>query len=148
MERYGTVPSFEECIQRGKEWGTWFLVNYGFYYDSVNAYLQNFSKVKITLFDDFKRNTVGIMKEIYEFLDVDPTHIPSDLNTFYHAGIVPKNMFVYNVSQIQFLNKIRTKVKFLLPDRLISKIRKGLLHRREKGGERGRNPFLGSQHQL
>lgn len=68
------------------------------YHDAVKRYLELFTpgRVKIVLFDDFADDPQRIVRDVYEFLGVDPDHRPQDLGTrFNHrpdrveAGITP-----------------------------------------------------------
>lgn len=42
----------------------------GLYYEQVKAYMENFSNVKVCLYDDLKSNPGQVIKELYEFLGV------------------------------------------------------------------------------
>jgi hypothetical protein len=39
----------------------WHYKTVGFYYNQVKAYLDNFNQVKIYLFDDLKKDTLGLV---------------------------------------------------------------------------------------
>ena len=64
-------------------------VEMGYYADQVLAYLNNFSSVKVVLFDDFVNDQAQTMSEIYEFLGVDPSKGAS-LGGAYNASGMPK----------------------------------------------------------
>lgn len=65
-----------------------------FFYHHVKAYLDNFDQVKIYLFDDLKKDTLGLVKDIYKFLGVDPS-FTSDVSTKYNVSGIPKNKFIH-----------------------------------------------------
>jgi len=72
------------------------------------AYLENFSRVKVFLFDDLKKDTLGLMKDVYNFLDVDDTFVPN-VSFKYNISGVPQNRLLHN-----FLTKssrLKTGVK-------------------------------------
>lgn len=47
------------------------LVNSGFYYSQVRAYMENFSNVRIYLYDDLKSDPLSLIKDLFGFLGVD-----------------------------------------------------------------------------
>lgn len=53
----------------------WFHKNLGLYSSQIKAYLDNFTKVKIILFDDFKKNPKLIVNEVFEFLSLEPLEL-------------------------------------------------------------------------
>ena len=50
----------------------WFYKTLGFYSVQVEAYLSNFSNVKIILFEDFQKNTKESFEEVVDFLKLPP----------------------------------------------------------------------------
>jgi hypothetical protein len=50
----------------------WYYKKLGLYADQVDAYLNNFSNVKIILFEEFIADTENEMKDVYSFLGVKP----------------------------------------------------------------------------
>lgn len=74
----------------------WHYKSLCFYYKQVKAYLENFTHVKIYLYDDLKNNTLGLIKDMYEFLGVDTLFVP-DISYKYNVGGIPKNKFIYNI---------------------------------------------------
>ncbi len=70
--------SFEKELEREEERikmgynSFWFYKSLGFYSSQVRAYLENFSNVKIVIFEEFAQETEKQMFEIYKFLGVDP----------------------------------------------------------------------------
>ena len=65
-----------------------------FFYHQVKAYLDNFDQVKIHLFDDLKKDKIGLVKDIFKFLGVDPSFTP-DMSVKYNVSGVPKNKFIH-----------------------------------------------------
>ncbi len=59
------------------------------YYTQVKAYLDHFGTVKVTLFDDLQHDAIALIRDIYTFLDLDPTFRP-DMSTKYYVSGVPK----------------------------------------------------------
>lgn len=104
MKRAGLEHlSFEEAIARdedrrksGKYIPALVYVSYGLYCKCVEAYLESFPQVKICIYDDLKMDPVSFMKDLYEFLGVDSSFVPS-LRTKYNVSGVPKNRLIHNL---------------------------------------------------
>ncbi len=54
----------------------WFYRAVGLYYEQVKSYLENFSNVKILLFDDLQKDALKFVQGVYSFLDIDPSFEP------------------------------------------------------------------------
>lgn len=67
----------------------WLYKAAGFYYAQVKAYMDNFSNVKIRLFDDLKKDPASLLQNVYEFLGVDSSFIPNT-NYRYNASAIPR----------------------------------------------------------
>lgn len=96
---YKNKGSFEYEItleeQRKKAgWNSFCLfLSQGFYYDAVKHYLDSFEKVKIILFEDFKKNTDQTVLEIFEFLELQPVK-KIETSLVHNKSGVPRNEFV------------------------------------------------------
>jgi hypothetical protein len=69
--------SFEEKLQQRPQ-----ILQEGFYFDHLSRYLALFprSHILILLYDDLKEDPIGFLRQIYEFLGVDP-HFRSGIET-------------------------------------------------------------------
>ncbi|MGP1383516.1 MAG: sulfotransferase domain-containing protein [Thainema sp.] len=92
----------------------WYYKRCGYYYEQVKRYLETFesSQVKILLYDDLKRDTLSVLKEIYDFIGVDNSFVP-DLSVLNASG-VPKFRFLYNL--LDRGNPLRGMLKILPQD--------------------------------
>lgn len=114
--------SFEDALKEERKrmrnnWEfIWFYKDVGFYYNQVKAYLDNFQKIKIYLFDDLKQNPFGLMENLYEFLGVNSSFVPH-LGIKYNVSGIPKNKFIHNFLTKPSLLKssIKPLVKALIP---------------------------------
>jgi hypothetical protein len=84
----------------------------GYYYNQVQQYLNNFSQVKVCLFEDMKKEPVLFMRNIYKFLEVDDSFKPDTSKKFNVSGI-PKNKILHRL----FFQP--TKFKLFIKDMLI-----------------------------
>ncbi|MGH7791258.1 MAG: sulfotransferase family protein [Thermodesulfobacteriota bacterium] len=88
--------SFEECLEieehrRNNNWAmAHFYKDLGFYYEQVKSYSKNFSRVKVYLYDDLKKDSSFVLRDIYEFLEVGPSFVPYNINVKYNVSGVPK----------------------------------------------------------
>jgi len=123
-----------------KGWGISHLyIELGLYYEQVKRYLELFPRqnVKIILYEDFKNYPEKMLKEIFEFLNVDKNYLPS-LGQRYNVSAVPKypkfNQIVKKV-YIRLKNFIPKKIQISLKKKyreISFKKKKGLLSRKEK----------------
>jgi hypothetical protein len=70
----------------------WYYKDQGLYHDKVKAYLDHFSGVKIILFNQFKKNPMGVCQEVFNFLGVSANY-PVDLHIDYNTTLIPKSKF-------------------------------------------------------
>lgn len=64
------------------------------YYESVKAFMDNFSNVKVILTEDQEKRPQQVIRDIFRFLDVDPNH---DVNTEikYNVSGKPKSQWLH-----------------------------------------------------
>ena len=107
--------SFEEALEaealRAKNdywWGFQYR-EIGLYSEQVNAYLQNFSSVKVILFEDLISHSGPILNEICDFLEIE--HYNFKTASIYNKSGTPKNKYLQHFLTEQsklkeFLKKI------------------------------------------
>lgn len=96
------IFSFEEALKSEEmrkklnwEW-SWFYKDVGFYYKQVKAYMENFSNIKVYLYDDLKKDTLGLVQDIYRFLEVDDFFVPKSVTTKFNVSGIPKNKIFHS----------------------------------------------------
>ncbi|MGB4930192.1 MAG: sulfotransferase domain-containing protein, partial [Chitinophagales bacterium] len=75
-----------------KVWGNAHLyTEIGMYYEQVKRYIDVFGKnnVKIIFTEDMKKNASAVIREVYEFIGVDPTFV-ADTSKQYNEVYTPK----------------------------------------------------------
>lgn len=112
--------SFEDALAKEEKrmennWAPYYYyTDFGFYYKQVKVYLENFSQVKVCLFDDLKEDTVGFLKDVYNFLDVDSTFVPNNLGKIYNVSGIAKYRIIHHVltkpNPVKFMSKMILKV--------------------------------------
>ncbi|MCE2661872.1 MAG: sulfotransferase [Microcystis sp. M53603_WE2] len=104
-----------------KWWWGYFYVDGGFYYTQLQRYFEKFdsSKIKVYLYEDLRSNRYDLIKDIFQFLEVDDNFIP-DTSTKYNVTGIPKNKFLHELLSKQ--NFLKTSVKAIMPQGLRRKL--------------------------
>jgi hypothetical protein len=107
----------------GWEW-SWMYKKCGLYYESVKKYLDTFDEpnVNIILYDDFVIEPTRCIKNIYNFLGVDPLFIPT-VRKFNVTG-EPRSKWIQTL--ITYDSNIKTRLKKYIPPLIRFRIREGL----------------------
>ncbi len=107
--------AFEEAIQpaqianwKRKRWGFDYL-EYGNYSNQVQAYFNQFPQCKVLLMEDL-RETQECINGVFEFLEVDPVSVSSDVKA--NPSGIPKNRKMVDLLR---KNKVLKKAVNLLP---------------------------------
>lgn len=97
-------------------------VKEGFYYQRLKRYMDLFPKerLKIYLFDDFKKDAAGMIRDLYGFLGVDTSFTP-DTSVRHNPGAVPK---VRWLNQVFFNPKVIGLTKAIVPESLHERLKK------------------------
>ena len=74
----------------------WHYAGVSFYHEAVKDYFENFSRVKIYLFEDLENDPLALIQDIFRFLSVDSTFIP-DLEVRFNSSGLPKNRILYRI---------------------------------------------------
>ena len=91
-------------------------VKEGFYYRRLKRYFDNFPRdqIRIYIFEEFKKDPVKIILDMFDFLGVDPSFIP-DTTTKHNPAAVPKNRFL---NSLFFDPTLIRMVKSVFPERM------------------------------
>ncbi len=86
----------------------------GFYYTQLKRYfdLFNQNQIKVYLNEDLNTNAPGLLKDIFQFLEVDNAFLP-DLSVRYNVSGAPKNKLLHAL--VVGINPIKPALKTLLP---------------------------------
>lgn len=130
--------SFEQALKAeesrknaGWDW-MWAYKSGSRYAEGIAAFQENFSQVKVVLFDELKRNPKALLEEIEAFLGLDP-YGEYDTSTKYSPSGSPKNGMIKLISSrnSKITNALRTLAMHLLPRTLLEKIAKGFFAKEE-----------------
>ncbi len=87
--------SFDEFLEQEetRKRENWDILNMpvsnGLYFAQVKAYLDNFTDVRVIIFDDFKKDTFTVTRETYAFLGVDSQFTP-DVHEAFNQSVRSK----------------------------------------------------------
>jgi len=70
-----------------------------FYFKHLSYYFELFDprQIRVYLFDDLKRDSAALMKDLYGFIDVDPEY-PVDVTRRQNRGRIPRSRYLYQLS--------------------------------------------------
>lgn len=111
-----------------KGWGKSHLyVELGLYFEQVSRYLKRFpeSQVKICLYEDLKNDPVEFIKELCEFLEVDPSALTAK-DVAEHKNVAAFPRFKIPDGYLPVFNVLRKYIGMLLPDKVKDQVRKGM----------------------
>ncbi|NNV08014.1 sulfotransferase [Geobacillus sp. C56-T2] len=133
-----TVNNFEDALRLEEEriknnWEhLWHYKNLGFYYKQLKRYYDVFSpnQIKVYLYEDLK-NPENLLRNIFEFLDVD-TNFKPKIEEKYNVSGIPKNKLIHNLihkeniikdlfKKIVVNQEIRRKLKNQIMNRNLTK---------------------------
>ncbi len=126
--------SFEEGLAREedrirRDWQCmWHYKNRGMYYNQVKAFKTGFSRVKVCLYENFKKEPLAVIKQVCQFLEVDPGFQPANTRARYNVSGIPRfkslnNIFLMKNMVQRTLRKVGSRV--LTEDGWV-KLREGL----------------------
>ncbi|MGF1491796.1 MAG: sulfotransferase [Microcoleaceae cyanobacterium] len=118
---------FEAALQQEPEriqlnWGPiWHYKQQGYYYNQIKRFQDVFGKdqMRIYLFDDFKKNTLAVVQDMYAYLGVDPDFRPK-VEQRHNEHFFSKNQILQ--SWIEDSSFAKSFVKTVLPDSLRERI--------------------------
>lgn len=130
-------PGFINALERDfnsseKGWGKSHLyVELGLYFEQVSRYLKSFpeSHIKIFLYEDFKNDPAGLIKELCAFLGVGAATLSAeDFTTHKNVAELPR--FKISGPYIPLFNAFRKYIGMHLPDKIKTRIRKMILSKK------------------
>lgn len=127
------IQSYEQsyesvCTGNYDHWYERMLFEAGLYFKQVRAYLDTFTsnQVRLFLYDEFRADSLGVFKQICEFIGVDSTFHP-DMSYRTNVGGIPRNRIIHNV--LTKKHKAATLMKPFLPINFRRKIKYNLINK-------------------
>jgi len=105
----------------------WHYKQRGFYYQQLKYYYQLFdsSQIKIELYDDLQSNPLALLKDLFNFLDVDTSFVPN-ISATYNVSVIPKYKFVYEF--LKNPNFVKNPLKLLFPPKIRGPLKQSILN--------------------
>lgn len=124
--------SFEELIEKWKlkQLSNFHnYIDYGFYYNQIKYYKDNFDQVKIYLFEDLISSPALLVQSLFGFVGVDTSFIPST-EVIYNTSVVFTNKFLVNLTRKSLFKVIaRVFVPKNIREKIKNKISKNFTKR-------------------
>ncbi len=91
----------------------WHYTRMSNYYPQVKRYLDLFSpqQIKVIIYEDFVRDTTGVMQEVYDFIDVDNSFLATRSKS--NSGYWPKSLILHRL--LKEPNTIKLTLEKVLP---------------------------------
>ena len=114
------------------------------YVPQIRRYMENFSRVKVLLFDDLKKNLPILLKDVFRFLAVDSNFIPPVLDKINATGI-PRHQWLHNMlfKDNSFKRALRPVIRLLVP-----KMQRAVLKERIKVKNISKPPMSEDMHKI
>jgi len=105
-------------------------IELGLYYNQLQQYFSVFDKarVKVFLYEDLQKNIQALVKELYNFLEVDADFLP-DLEKKHNAFIAPKNPVIEKLYKYKL---IRSGAKLFLGSSMQQFMKNNLFSKEKK----------------
>lgn len=109
------LASEEERIKKNWRW-IWHYQSVGLYAEQVRAYLDAFSRVHVRLYDDLLKSPLDFIRDLYEFLNVDSTFVPS-IKVRYNISGNPRSRLLHRFlsEQSSFRRVLRAVLRPIVP---------------------------------
>lgn len=93
------TPAFTDCFDRQSIW--WKrndLIREGFYYNHLLPYYGLFPRenMRVYLYEEFSQHTTDVLRNVFTFLDVDPSFLP-DLRIRYNQSGIARNKLLHKL---------------------------------------------------
>lgn len=141
LARESRLPSdsFSDCMNRSSIW--WKrndLIKEGYYYKNLKPYFELFPRenIRIYLYEELNEQAPAVLRDIFQYLDVDPDFQP-DLGTRFNQSGIVKNKFLNRIyGQKGFLS---TSLKTLFPRSIVESLKGNAYIQRIINELRGKN---------
>lgn len=130
------IPDFERALAAEEErirgnWSPiWHYRRMGFYHGQISRYREAFGpeRLRVYLYEDLEKNPEGVLRDIHEFIGVDPSFVP-DVSSRYNVSGVPKSKRLHAVHRFLLRpNPVKAAFKPFLPKKLRRRMVEGSLN--------------------
>ncbi len=133
------LPSYEAALAaeekriRGDWSPYWFYRSLGFYGRQLSEYFARFdrARIKVLLLDDLKKEPRRVYRDLFEFLEVDPSFVPGEVREKKNSSQIPRNMFLQRF--LSRPNPLRSVLRRAIPRRVRTRMLSYYLEHRKVG---------------
>jgi hypothetical protein len=128
----------QEAWRIANNWhGMWHYKTRSLYFQQVKPFYESFSKVKIVLYEDYKKNPQMVVSDICGFLGIDSNYQAPQEKTKYNATGLPRSKWVNNLFLVKnpFQRMIRSVGSSLLSEDGWVKLRESIREKNLKKPE-------------
>lgn len=106
----------EEARIRERWEHLWHYKSMGYYYQQLKRYYERFdrSQVRVYLYEEFNRDNLRVLQDIFRFLEVDSGFVPNTSVRYLESGL-PKNR---RLQRLVLRSPLRKLLRTYLPERL------------------------------
>lgn len=120
------LSSFVDALKAEPEriednwYASWHYKQMGFYHAQLRRYLELFDRdrIQIHLYEDLNRDAVGVLQEIFRFLDVDDSFVPDVSVRYNESGVHKSNLLRALHTYLLKPDPLKTALKPLIPLKL------------------------------
>jgi len=110
------LKSFEAAVDEelgGCPWRKY--VRLGFYHEGLSRYYELFGphQVKVFLYEDLRDEPLRVLRDIFEWLDVDPSFTP-DVSIRHNVSVFPRNAALSKT--LEGDSRVKSALKTMLPE--------------------------------
>lgn len=113
----------EEDKRKRNNWQhLWHYAGMGYYYESLKRYYGQFPEenIAIYLYDEFRRDSMGVLKSMFEFLEVEESFIP-EVSYKYNVSGVPRSKLLHRF--LRQPSAFKHGMKKIIPEKVRDGIR-------------------------
>lgn len=132
-ENLEPIADFPQAMQAESErmelnWSPrWFYKQRGFYYPQLKRYFDQFDKnqIKVYLYEDLQSDAIGLVQDIFRFINVDDTFVPNTSQK-HNVSRIPRNKVLDKLFRQP--NSMKSSLKPFLPSSLRKQIKTNLIN--------------------
>jgi hypothetical protein len=121
----------EEKTRIQKNWAPhWYYQERGFYYVQLKRYFDLFEQhqLKVYLYEDLRDNPIGLIENIFQFLEVDDTFVP-DISVKYNVSGIPQNKGLHSLYKfLKNPSMVKSMFRPFLPKKLRQQLHQNILN--------------------
>ncbi|MDY6993319.1 MAG: sulfotransferase [Pseudomonadota bacterium] len=125
-DRRESSQNFEEALNKEEErkaagWEPiWHFTSVGLYFEQLKRYYDIFTReqIKVLLYENLKNDQLGLLRDVYQFLNVDPDFIPGSTARYNVSGEI-RSTKIQQISKWLFSspNPIRWISRKIVPEK-------------------------------